>query len=231
MLRFLDPHSLKQTYRDPVALVILAVDLIPVIAVLTLGWGATALVFLYWLENLVIGAVALAKMIAASVRESLFGLFGILLIGPFFVVHYGMFCFGHGFIIAALASSVGSRASAEGDVDFSSGPLELIDYALSTGAYMPTFLLVIVCVQVILFIQDFLLRGEYQKTTTEEQMMAPYGRIIVLHIGIFAGAFGTLAIGEPMWGILGLIILRTLWGMFLTARRRVRLDDALQQKS
>ena len=39
------------------------------------------------------------------------------------------------------------------------------------------------------------------------------------------------SIGEPLWGILGLIGLRALWGVFLTVRRRLRLDDALQLKS
>ena len=51
MLNFLDPNTLARTYRDPVAIVILAVDLFPIWAVLTLGWGAAPLVFLYWLEN------------------------------------------------------------------------------------------------------------------------------------------------------------------------------------
>mgnify|MGYP001804404904 FL=1 len=62
-------------------------------------------------------------------------------------------------------------------------------------------------------------------------MQAPYGRIIILHIGIFAGAFAMAAIGEPMWGILALILLRALWGVFLTVRRRSRIDGALQLKS
>ena len=47
----------------------------------------------------------------------------------------------------------------------------------------------------------------------------------------FAGAFAMAAIGEPMWGILALILLRALWGVFLTVRRRSRIDGALQLKS
>ena len=81
MLNFLDPNTLARTYRDPVAWAILAVDLFPIWAVLTLGWGAIPLVFLYWLENLIIGAVALAKMIATSMKDHPIGAMGMLFIG------------------------------------------------------------------------------------------------------------------------------------------------------
>ena len=226
MLSFLDPNALARTYRDPVAWVILAGDLFPVWAVLTLGWGAAPLVFLYWLENLIIGAVALAKMAATSMKDSPIGLIGMAFIGPFFVVHYGMFCFVHGVFVSVFAK-MGSNPS---DIDFPT-PWGLIQEALNSGTSMTTFVLAIIAVQIFLFFQDFILRGEYRETSIEKEMQAPYGRIIILHIGIFAGAFAMAAIGEPMWGILALILLRALWGVFLTVRRRSRIDGALQLKS
>lgn len=225
MLSFLDPNTLARTYRDPVAWVILAVDLFPIWAVLTLGWGAAPLVFLYWLENVIIGAVTLAKMVAASVKAHMIGLLGMLFIGPFFVFHYGMFCFVHGVFVSAFAS-MGSQV----DAAFPT-PWGLIDQALASGASMPAFVLAIILVQIFLFLQDFILRGEYRETSVDAEMMKPYGRVIVLHIAIFAGAFAMVALGEPMWGMLGLILLRAAWGVFLTVRRRVRIDGALQQKS
>lgn len=226
MLNFLDPNALARTYRDPVAWAILAVDLFPIWAVLTLGWGAAPLVFLYWLENLIIGAVTLAKMTATSVKDSPVGLIGMAFVGPFFVVHYGMFCFVHGVFVSVFAK-MNSDAS---DMDFPT-PWGLVEEALLSGNNMPTFVLAIIALQIFLFFQDFIVRGEYRETSIEKEMEAPYGRIIVLHIGIFAGAFAMAAIGEPMWGILALIGLRALWGVFLTVRRRVRIDTALQLKS
>ncbi|NQY97759.1 MAG: hypothetical protein HRT82_11430 [Henriciella sp.] len=226
MLSFLDPNTLARTYRDPVAWFILAVDLFPIWAVLTLGWGAAPLVFLYWLENVIIGAVTLAKMVATSVKEHVIGLIGILFVGPFFVFHYGMFCFVHGVFVSVFAHmSAGSN-----DPGFPT-PWGLIEEALASGAGMPTFVLAIILVQVFLFVQDFILRGEYRETSVEQEMMKPYGRVIVLHIAIFAGAFAMAALGEPMWGMLALILLRAAWGVFLTVRRRVRIDTALQLKS
>lgn len=225
MLSFLDPNTLARTYRDPMAWVILAVDLFPVWAVLTMGWGAAPLVFLYWLENVILGAVALAKMIATSMKEHPIGLIGMLFIGPFFIVHYGMFCFVHGIFVNVFAN-----LNSGNDPGFLS-PWGLIEAALQSAPNMTLFVVAIIAVQVVLFIQDFMLGGGYRRTTIDQEMMAPYARVIVLHIAIFAGAFAMAAIGEPMWGMLGLIGLRALWGVFLTVRRRHHLDDALQLKS
>ena len=225
MLNFLDPNTLARTYRDPIAWLILAADLFPIIAVITMGWGAVALVFLYWLENLIIGAATLAKMTATSLKNGPGGLLGMAFLGPFFIVHYGMFCFVHGVFVSVFAN-----LSTDSNPGFPS-PLGLIDQALASGQNMPTFILAIIAVQIILFVQDYLLRGEYRESSIDKEMMAPYGRIIVLHFGIFAGAFAMVALGEPMLGILALILLRALWGVFLTVRRRLRLDDALQTKS
>ncbi|MEL6665937.1 MAG: DUF6498-containing protein [Pseudomonadota bacterium] len=225
MLNFLDPNTLARTYRDPIAWLILAVDLFPIIAVLTMGWGAVALVFLYWLENLIIGAATLAKMTATSTKNGPGGLVGMAFLGPFFFIHYGMFCFVHGVFVSLFAN-----LSTGADPGFPT-PFGLIDQALNSGPSMQTFVLAIIGVQIILFVQDYMLRGEYRESSVDKEMMAPYGRIIVLHFGIFAGAFAMAALGEPMLGVLALIMLRALWGVFLTVRRRMRLDDALQTKS
>jgi len=227
VLSFLDPNTLARTYRDPVAWAILAVDLFPIIAVLIFGWSATPLVFLYWIENLIAGVVALARMIAASLKHGVLGLGGMLFLGPFFTVHYGMFCFVHGVFVATFA-----QFSAGQDPN---GPMfdlfGLIDMALSSGAHMTIFVGAIIALQAFLFMRDFILRGEYKQADTGEEMAAPYARIFVLHIGIFAGAGALALLGEPMIGILALILLRAVWGVFLTVQRRNRIDAAPQLES
>jgi len=225
VLNFLDPNTLSRTYRDPMAWVILAVDLFPIWAVLTMGWGAAPLVFLYWLENVILGAVALMKMLATSMKEHPIGAVGMLFLGPFFIVHYGMFCFVHGIFVNVFAN-----LNSGTDPGFLS-PWGLIEAALQSAPNMTLFVVAIIAVQIFLFVQDFMLGGGYKRTTVDKEMMAPYARIIVLHIAIFAGAFAMASIGEPMWGMLALIGLRVLWGVLLTVRRRVHIDDALQLKS
>jgi hypothetical protein len=224
MLNFLNPDTLARTYRDPVAWVILAVDLFPIWAVLTLGWGAAPLVFLYWLENIIVGAVALARMIAASVKFSYFGLAGMLFLGPFFAVHYGGFTFVHGIFVAAFAG----METGQGPAFLS--PVGLVENALTSAPHMTTFIGAIIAVQIFLYIRDFIMRGQYKEADVAEEMGAPYARVVVLHIGIFAGAGGLALIGNPLWGILALIGLRAVWGVFMTVRRRMKLDGILPQQ-
>jgi len=224
MRHLLDINTLKRTYRDPIAWVILGVDLFPIIAVFVFGWGAAALVFLYWLENLVIGGVALARMIAASVSRTLWGLLGIAFLGPFFVVHYGMFCFVHGIFL------VGFTEIGGGIRNDMPAPMAIVDGALNAGAYMELFLWVIIALQAFLYVRDFIWRGQYRETDVGEEMFKPYGRVMVLHVGLFVAAGAMAAYGEPLWGIVGLIVLRAIWGVFLTMRRRMRLDGDLPQQ-
>lgn len=226
---FLNPNTLARTYRDPVAWVTLAVDLFPIVAVLTLGWGAAPLVFLYWLENLIVGAVALLRMIAASLTKGAMGLI-VLFMAPFFTVHYGGFCFVHGQFVNVYANMATGQDVPAGDPGFPS-LFDLITNALASGAYMTWFVMAIIGVQALLFIRDFIGRGEYRTATLEAEMAAPYTRIFVLHIGIFAGAGALALIGNPLWGVLALILLRALWGVFLTVRRRTRIDAAPQLES
>ena len=42
------------------------------------------------------------------------------------------------------------------------------------------------------------------------EMFAPYGRIVVLHFGIFAGAGALFLLGQPMVGVLALILFRAV---------------------
>jgi len=95
---------------------------------------------------------------------------------------------------------------------------------------MPTFVGAIIVVHVFLYVRDFIMRGQYKETDVGEEMAAPYGRVVVLHFGIFAGAGGLALLGNPLWGILALIGLRAVWGVFLTVRRRMRLDGDLPKQ-
>ncbi len=214
-MNFTDPTLLARTYRDPIAQAGLIIDLIPIYAVLALGWGAAPLVLLYWLENLVIGAVTLARLLAAGAGKGVLGFGGALFLGAFFTFHYGMFCFVHGQFLAAFAGLEG-----EGLLP----PPNLIAAAMGAAPAMPAFVSLIAAWQAFVFVYDYLGRGEFLGADPNREMMGPYGRVIVLHIGIFAGAAAMAALGEPMIGVLSLILLRAVWGVFLATLRRRRLD-------
>jgi hypothetical protein len=219
-----DPALLSRTYRDPLAIFGLAVDLLPVFAVLVLGWGAAPLVFLYWLENLVIGVMTVVRMLTVGAMNGVATVLGALFMSAFFTVHYGMFCFVHGIFLVALSTDM-SQATTDGPLNHGFPGIDtLISYMLGFAPGMVTILAMILAFNVAVYLIDGLMRGELQDGDLNEEMGAPYGRIIVVHIGIFAGFGAMVVLGEPMLGVLGLILLRVIWGVVLAVRRRLRLD-------
>lgn len=215
----LTPADLARTYRDPVSWAILAVDLFPIVAIFQFGWGAAAVVFLYWLENLILGLVAIFRMGATSSVNGVSGLTGFVFLGAFFAFHYGMFCFVHGVFLMVFAA-----ISTDGEMG-GINPISLIDYAFSTGAGMIWFVAAIAGLQGFLFIRDFLMRGEFRETDVMAQMAEPYERVIVLHFALFAGAGLLVFLGEPLIGVLALILLRAGWGVVQSVRRQWEIAD------
>jgi len=217
----IDPALLARTYRDPIALTFLVVDLLPIFAVLFLGWGAVELVFLYWLENLVIGLMTIARMLAVGTLNRDESLPGAVGLSAFFTVHYGMFCFVHGVFLVTFAEL---SAGGDGGAGFDT-PVGVIGFAMGSADAMAGFITLILAANIAAFVADDIFRGEAATSSLQAEMMSPYGRIIVLHVGIFAGAFALMALGEPMIGVLALILLRVAWGVFLSILRRRRLDQ------
>lgn len=217
---FLDPAEIARAYRDPVSMASLVVDLLPVIAVAAFGWGATPLVALYWLENLVIGMFTVLRMIG-SAAGALANLAVALFMVPFFCVHYGMFCYGHGLFLHSFATSGGMTDEPRG----------LVRWALGTAPEMYWFVGAIVAVSALYFIVDFVLRGEYRRSNPATEMFQPYGRIITLHVAIIFGAALAFGLNEPLLGVLLLILIRVVYGIVLTLRRRRRRDAAVEAQA
>lgn len=228
MARFLDPSTLARTFRDPITWAAFVVDIIPFYAVIMLGWGAAPLVFLYWFENLVIGVITIARMIAAGIGKGSHGITSALFAVPFFTVHYGMFCLGHGIGLLALQSLQTEMP----DVPISPDKAgEIVGYASTSGPGVLTFVAIIFAFNVFLFAWDYIGKSEFLDSSPSQEMLAPYGRIILLHVALFGGMFALIHFGEPMLGVLSLIILRVIWGIIISLRRRVRLDQKVDAVS
>jgi hypothetical protein len=88
-----------QRQRPPLSLLaLIAANLAPLFGVLFFGWDAAAIVLLYWIENLIIGAYNILRMILVKVKSQS-EQFKKLFIIPFFCVHFGGFCAVHGFFL------------------------------------------------------------------------------------------------------------------------------------
>lgn len=216
--RVFDPAEVARAYRDPLSWVSLSVDLLPILAVFVFGWGATPLVALYWLENLVIGAFTILRMIGTAFG-SVVSLGAAVFMVPFFFFHYGMFCFGHGVFLHAFAT---------GGIGDAGDPFSLINWALGTAPQMLWFVGAIAGVSLLFLIADFFGRGEYRTSNPSAEMFAPYGRIVTLHIAIILGAALAFSLNEPLLGVLLLILIRVVFGIVVTVLRRRKRDAQVE---
>ena len=187
--------------RAPLALcMLLTLNAVPLIGVFYWDWQSFDLIFLYWLENLVIGVFTLARMVVRPYRHAPDFLFPAFL-APFFALHYGMFCFGHGtFVLAMFGAQGASTAGGGGLLALALGMLTSLPMLLALAA--------LTLLQLFDWLQDVRERG-LGADGVKALMVKPYRRIVVLHVTILAGGFALAALDEPTVGLLILVVLKT----------------------
>lgn len=179
-------------------MILIVANLAPLAGVIVLRWDVGDLMVLFWLENVIIGAFNILKMIANRADDPDLWIGKIFLI-PFFTVHYGGFAYGHGIFVMALFGSMESGDS-------------LFDVAaISTWVTARSLwfaLLALMASHAFSFFWNYLRRGEYRNYNLQQLMMAPYTRVIILHITLIFGAVPTMMLGSPIGALLPLIALK-----------------------
>lgn len=215
MNKLFNPAYWLRALTQPVVLLGLIVDLLPILGVILWGWSAVPLVMLYWMENVVAGIMTLPRIILSGASYGPVGLLAGLAMSAFFTFHYGLFCFVHGTFLLAFASfAMGPEAIAT--MPMMDG-LGIFQFGLSSGLHVDWILYAIAGFQFVVFVWEFLIKREWRTTNPMAEMFAPYGRIVVLHLGIFVGAGALFVLGQPMVGVLALIVFRALYGIVTNA--------------
>lgn len=194
--------------RTPSDIILLAANVLPLAGVMLWGWKVFDIMLLYWIENIVIGVFNILKMLTLMSRRKLWLAIPIV---PFFTVHYGMFCAGHGAFIILL---FGLRPK-DGDVI----EWAQVDQLISSLLSEPMFLLALaslVLSHAFSFFYNYLgicnaqNKGEIEDAKLPALMHAPYGRIMILHITIILGGGAAMAAGEPVWALMLLTLFKTI---------------------
>ena len=195
----------------PMSLAVLVVaNLLPLAGVLFFDWSIFELVALYWLENVVIGALNAVKMLLVSPGHDSLPWIAKVVAAGFFTFHYGIFCLVHGVFVASL---LGPKAA---DGSPGMNPVSMVGELIAVdGGWMAAGLL---ASHGFSFLIHYLIRGERRRTNLTKLMAAPYGRIVVLHLAILFGAFLITAMGEP----LGMLILLVIGKIALDAKLHLK---------
>lgn len=199
-----DPYQGARRRASLAALI--AVNILPLLGVVLLNWDVAALMVLYWSENLIIGLYTLLKMVVTSPLAGLGT-------GAFFLIHYGGFCAVHGvFIMSLLVDSEFEPFPGDPWPLFLVFPQLLFNVAAQVLALAPTEWLVTFCALVIShgisFVVNFLHGPERDEVTVKQLMGAPYGRVVVLHIAIIFGGIAVMALGQPVYMLIVLVLMK-----------------------
>ncbi len=221
MIQYFKPSFWRHAVRDPITWLAIAVDLVPVFMVFAFGWRAEALVLLYWAENVVIGGATILRLGMAGIATGCAGIVMAVFMIPFFMVHYGMFCFGHGVFVFDFAKNVDDPMAA-GLSPFAVP--EMLGMVAVSWPGMTIALVMIGIYQLIAVANDYWPRVGAEYPTPIDEMFAPYGRIVTLHIAIILGAFLMMALGDPMLGVFLLIVIRILVSILGRAWRDQKKD-------
>jgi len=195
---------------------LVAANLVPIAGVVYFGWKVRDIVMLYWLENLVIGAYNVLRLLslASSPLQSRLGL------ATFFTVHYGGFCAFHGIFLAflfadkraidILAPSVDQLAPDVSLLARVASPLFDILGNMPRDPVVGAALFALIASHGISFVLNHFVRGERHRIEPGLAMMRPYGRIVVTHMSVLAGGMLLTGMKEPMAALLLFIGLKTL---------------------
>jgi hypothetical protein len=207
---------------SPAAWSVLLANLMPLVGVIWFGADAFSIVLLYWLENLVIGCFNVPKIILArggyrSYFEMYLGgpaLVFVPIMVPFFIFHYGMFCYGHGSLLFHLFGQ---------DVPHGQGLSESFLLLLMAVRHELTLamglsLLALTLEHAHAFYAGFWKAGTYTRMPCVLYFFMPYGRVALVHIVLLTGAILTsfLSLPATVVGILLIIFkvgpeLVTVW--------------------
>jgi hypothetical protein len=180
------------------AAVLVAANGVPLYGVVALGWSVFAVLLLFWVENVIVGLLNVARMLCASPDDPLqWG--AKLLFVPFFCFHYGMFTAVHGTFVFSLFGNV--KMSGLFPVGTWIATIGEQGLWLAVGVLAASHLFS--------FFWNYLARGEFRSASVSALMGKPYGRVVVLHLTILFGGFGVQALGSPVWALLLLVGLKT----------------------
>jgi hypothetical protein len=171
-------------------------NLIPFLGIFFLKWDVFSILFFYWLESAVVGIYNIPKMIMANPTQKSHKLSGVI----FFLFHYSAFMVGHGFFIFELFSPV--------EIKITAVILGLLSLFVSHG---------------ISFVINFIGHREYEKVNLSQQMIAPYKRIMVMHVTIILCGFLLNLFEAPQITLIILVVLKIIIDVLAHLREHLRL--------
>lgn len=181
----------RDLLRRPSVLFLIAINMLPLIGVFLWNWDIGFLMLIYWMETVVIGLFNIPKLLMSRGGRGddpwwLIWLGNLFLTG-FFIVHYGMFNFGHFMFLSSLF-----------DMPSVSRDVVIVVAGLSLSHTFSFFI-------------NWIGKREFETVPVNDQMFKPYGRVVIMHVAILLGGFALVSgEGRAIAPLILLIALKTL---------------------
>ena len=206
---------------------LIAANLVPLGGVAFFGWKVADIVFLYWAENLVIGAMNVLRIASARPEKLLkpkvagtgmrsweLGVAKAFLAG-FFVMHYGAFCAAHGSLLLSLFPPTDASGRRLSD--------EVLLADMLSDPWILAAIAGLVISHLVSYLRNYLRRGEYRRFDIGLLMMRPYGRIFVTHLFILGGGIALQGMNSPLAAMVVFIALKIAIDFYMHRRERAIL--------
>ena len=171
---------------------LICANLVPLAGVLLFDWDLAQIMVLFWAENAVVGIYAVLKL--AVIQR-----WGVLLTGPLFIGHFGGFMAIHFLVVYHLFV----RGIAAKDPEPAAATALAALFAPLWSAVMAMLVS-----HGVSFFSNFIGRREYLGRTGIRQMAEPYRRVGLLHVTLILGGFAVMALGQPIYALLVLVVLK-----------------------
>ncbi|NVK22781.1 MAG: hypothetical protein HWD86_09705 [Kangiellaceae bacterium] len=166
-------------------------NVLPLLGVVLWQWDVFTVLFLYWLENAIIGIFHIVKLLTCSSKSK-----DKVIKSVFFTVHYGAFATGHGYLLF----DIFNIPTAQGG--FLSIWQSGYEYLQSIDGKLLLPVAAMIAYQAF-DVQQFLLKERAK--TSRDLMMEPYSRVVVIHVALLFGAIFAQKFDNPMLVLIGLI--------------------------
>lgn len=199
-------------FLDPSLFALVAANLFPLGLAIFAGANAADILFLYWVENFVVAAYTILRMVSARGGGGQSG--GLWIAVVIFVLHFGLFSMAHAGILLGFfwdqsnLFELSPRGMLNPDIaaEFGRAPADVwtvvpVEFALQIA--------VLFISHGVSLVQNYLKGGEYLVATPDKEMMRPYNRVAVMHVAAIATGFLATSQGSPLALLVILVLLKT----------------------
>ncbi len=174
----------EQTANKNVMLpLIIFSNLFPLYGVIHYNWTIFSVVYIYWLELLIISTFQLLKIMFAEGDEEATFFSKLAIALRFFAFRTGIFFFYLIFIVVFLGFLISGKENSDG-----SG-IQLFDVIFLKGNFYKITLLSFLVYNIVEFVVLFLLNGTYKNAKPEDNFIILEPHILVVHLVVVLGTF------------------------------------------